>query len=339
MTNNPENNNGIDDWDEEWDDEEPDDIEAKEIMDRREFLYRGGAILASLGLLVLGSRKACIEYLEKEKARKLATKLEAKVDKEGRKLYFKDDVTGNHLQRYRMKWDKKAKEVRVVLDESGKPIYSNAWNIVKKFPEEERELVHAVNCHGKRMLDWHGRPVIVAKFVAERLKKADEMLWNSEEDYKDKQHIKIVTSFRSNLYQQRLYNERVIKRKQEGKKPWITAKVGRSRHELGFAVDVKNWAEAQPYLARAGLVGGMYSTDSDMWYGDACHFSADLKGYTLGKYNELYMDDFDLTKEYDWFSTEFATVKWRLGKFKIYGAGTEAHHYARGFLDKIADLL
>ena len=60
--NDPENNNGIDN--EEMGEESPDNHEIKEQMDRREFLYRGGAVGASLLCLALGIRKSCSESSE-----------------------------------------------------------------------------------------------------------------------------------------------------------------------------------------------------------------------------------------------------------------------------------
>ena len=71
------------------------------------------------------------------------------------------------------------------------------WEIAQKMPEDARELVHAENCNDELMYDIYGRDVKVAKFLAEKLKKADQMLWDAE-----KQHIKLTTSFRSNVYQQ-----------------------------------------------------------------------------------------------------------------------------------------
>ena len=62
------------------------------------------------------------------------------------------------------------------------------------------------------------------------------------------EHIKIAESFRTAKRQQALFEK--SQRGEIGR----AAPPGKSFHEKGLAIDVVNWEEAQPYLARYGLL-------------------------------------------------------------------------------------
>ena len=61
------------------------------------------------------------------------------------------------------------------------------------------------------------------------------------------QHLKVNSSYRTHEEQQKLYDEL----KPKGA---MVATPGKSRHEQGLAIDIGNWKEAAPYLAKYGLV-------------------------------------------------------------------------------------
>jgi hypothetical protein len=82
---------------------------------------------------------------------------------------------------------------------------------------------------------------------------------SDEKFFNDKgRHIVVTESFRTRERQQELYNRL-------SKTGGRVAPPGKSFHEKGLAVDVKNWQEAAPYLKQHGIVNGLK--------GDMMHFS------------------------------------------------------------------
>lgn len=335
--------------------EEDYDETAEEQIDhnRRKLLCALGATLFAALPIVSGVVTSCIDFAERMEARELNGLMDGKVDKQGRELYFYDDVTEQFLLRYAMRDTHKAFPERVKL-KNGKPILSKAYKIVTEIPASERKIVHAVNCNGQEMYDMYYRPIELAKMAADKLKQADELLYNATEG---SEHIMFTTSFRDNLFQYRLF-----KRKEETGRPRRVGPVGGSRHQLGLAVDVINWVEAEKWLVRSKFVGGMYGSGAGMRHDDAWHFSYDFRGYKKGKekpqsrYNELvrdvvlneevkdsWMDDLplvgDALKDAFYNSSEWVIIKKRYGGFLIHGEGTEAYNYGVGKIKELLGLI
>lgn len=333
--------------------EDGEELSEEEEIDhnRRRILTAVGAGIISLPFIALGLRKGCLDWIERGEARELAEKMENHVDRQGRKLYFYDDVTEQYFLKYVMRDTNKAfpKKVKLV---DGKPVKTKAWKIIEEIPEDQREIVQVEDCNGSNMYDIFYRPVKLARMAAEKMRQADELFYKANGGTA---HIQFTTSFRDNLYQYRL-----VKKKEATGRPRVVGPVGGSRHQLGLAVDIVNFADADKWLVRSNFVGGMYGSSVNMRHNDAWHFSYDFKGYKGGKanpqarYNELIRDvtlneevkksilsDLpwvgDAVKDAFYKTGEWTVIKKRYIGFLLNGKGTEAYNYGAGRIRQLLD--
>lgn len=86
--------------------------------------------------------------------------------------------------------------------------------------------------------------------------------------------ILINTSFRPNREQSGLYEDSwtdiegnpCTDKKGKQVQCWKAAKPGLSFHEIGQAIDVQNFAQAEPFLLEQGLIGGWHGIYKDPWH-------------------------------------------------------------------------
>lgn len=274
-------------------------IEQTRLLSRRRVIN----LLLTLPILAMGIEKCTSDFFEGMDLRELQQRLANEKNEKKELTYIKDPVTGNYFKRD-----------------------SSIWKLLEKTEIAQREIIPVLDCEGKPMLDASGRPVKLSRMIAQKLQEADKMIFEKLE-----KHVEIRMSFRTNWEQFSISEDFGIKRMEKGQNPLVAAQVGTSFHEAGFAVDVVNWGDAQKYLVRAGLAGGMY-TDNDKWIQqkqedgtfknvkdkfrnvDANHFSCGeltcdinlVKGDSEG-----WMDYYDK-------GVEWTTIKKRLGKFYCY---------------------
>lgn len=90
-----------------------------------------------------------------------------------------------------------------------------------------------------------GKTIKAQPYVLSALQRADIAMYEATG-----QHIQVNEHFRDSATQTRLY-------KNLSAKGARVAPPGKSFHEKGLALDIANWKEAAPYLARYGLVNGL----------------------------------------------------------------------------------
>lgn len=210
--------------------EEDEELDRRVDLDRRKItgLLLGGALLATPPVIALynwfGQRAEKQEESEEDRA------IREELIKQGGVF---DNVTGNAFQKD-----------------------SIVHKAIKKLDKEgvHRELVDATDCEGNKYRGKDGKEsrVRLAAFVAEKLKKADQLMFQAT-----KEHIRINEHFRINGRQTKMIKWASAQR--ESGKGRVAGKIGRSFHEAGLAIDVVNWLKAEKYLIQAGLVGGMYT--------------------------------------------------------------------------------
>ncbi|MFH1012741.1 MAG: hypothetical protein V1760_03265 [Candidatus Peregrinibacteria bacterium] len=98
-------------------------------------------------------------------------------------------------------------------------------------------------------------PVKLKQSVLEKLVRADEKFF-----WATGRHLVIGMDFRKNEHQWSMYD---MMNKEKGRK---AAPPGMSFHEIGQAVDIQNWEEAQDYLIAEGFVGGKIGLVEDQWH-------------------------------------------------------------------------
>jgi len=213
--------------------------------------FFAGAVLA------VGLGIQCLENMtvEEEKTRvsDLENRLATEKDKLGELKYIKDPVTGNYFQQNSKFWkwleaiDKEERRLMYIKDNQGQ------WELSES-PD------------GKEIVDAEGRPIRLAKMFAEKLIKADKIMFE-----KEGKHIQIRSSFRTFTEQDVARETATTEKIKKGQNPTQAAEVGHSFHEAGFAIDVVNWigldgiklTGAEYYLVRAGLIGGMYTSGKE----------------------------------------------------------------------------
>lgn len=125
-----------------------------------------------------------------------------------------------------------------------------------------------------------GKRVTLKKNIMKRVVKANAAM---EAEYEkrwfhkgDKYKCIVVNhDIRTNRHQSRIYNDSFKKPNgdpcldKKTEKPvqcWVAAKPGKSFHEIGQAIDVKNFAQAEPFLLEQRMVGGWHGLYKDPWH-------------------------------------------------------------------------